>query len=130
MDREIIYQKSTAMYQYAKREGVMIMNTHAARHLEIMSKCFKWVGRGLVVFNVVKDAKEIRAAYQKHGHWIKLAVEDSLKIAAGVGVGIIVASLFTGGGWVVVLAAGATDATLNAGFGNLIDSLGDAFDPS
>jgi len=52
-----------------------------------------------------------------------------LKIAAGVGVGIIVASLFTGGGWVVVLAAGATDAVLNALAGSIIEHAGDKIDP-
>lgn len=104
------------------------MNTHEAKRLTLVSDCLKWVGRGLVAFNVVKDVAAIKYAYHHHQHWIKMAIEDSLEVLAGVGIGVLIGSAFVGGGWVVVISAGSVEAVMNILADEFIKKVGDKID--
>lgn len=129
-EKNKLYRKYGKMAQAAREEGFDILHSHEALR---MVKALKWIKRsasGLFYLEIGENIYEIEQAYEKHGHWIKMAIEDSCEVIAAIGIGIIAATVFTAGGWIAVLGIGAVEAGSNllADYG--IETLGNAIDPT
>lgn len=84
----------------------------------------KWVAEKYFIAQISADVVETIKAYEDHGHWIKMAIEDTLEVGAAIAIGAGVALVFASGGWVVVASAALVDITANAAVDKLIKVAG------
>ena len=127
ISRDVLYTKYQDLEYFAMREGVKIMNIPEVSRVMKFAKYCGHVARIIWVAGVIKKGTELVEAYRDDGPWIRLAAEDVLEAGAAVLISGAIGLAFTGGGWVVVLAAGATDTIANTavdfGIGKLMEKL-------
>src|SRR3989339_553952 len=115
LERQVIYRKYWKMESRFMKEGIKVLNSHELKAVARFAKSLKYIIKGVIVAGIVEDSYDVYEAYKHHGHWLKLAIEDAAEVGAAVLIGIGVAAVFTGGGWAVLLVAGAADVLLNLG---------------
>ena len=128
-DKKVIYRKYGKLARLARETGFNIFSGEEAQRVVRVLKCLKCTAEGIFYLDIGYDMYRIREAYQKHGQWIKILIEDSLEVLVAVGIGIAASLLFTAGGWIAVLGIGAGEAAANIIGDKGIDWLGDSIDP-
>jgi hypothetical protein len=126
-DRQATYllHKSEQYWDHAiGREKWHLSNVFDTADLASAAEMMEHVANGLIVVDAGLAIHNVYEKWKEGDDWEYELIQDAVDLVVSVGIGLGVAALFTGGGWVVCLIAGATAGVLSWGSTQGLNYLG------